>query len=223
MCAMCPTASCMPTCAALPMRCCRRASRRAIAWSSTCRWPPRLSWRCRPVRASAPSTPSYSAVSRRCHSRIASRMRPPCCSSLPTAAGAVARRWNSSRRRTRRCRWAARACARSSCSSAPARTSTCIRAAMCGGTTSSKASRRSANPSGSTPNIRCSCCTPPDPRASPRASSIRARAIYSAPSSPASGCSISTMTMCSGAPPTSAGSPATATWRTDRWPRAPPS
>ena len=74
---------------------------------------------------------------------------------------------------------------------------------------------------GSTPNIRCSCSIPPAPRASPRASSIRARAICSARSSPASGCSICAMTMSSGVPPMSAGSPATATSPTGRWPPAP--
>ena len=146
--------------------------------------------------------------------------------------GADHRRWRLARRQGRRAQGSRRqgavaglprASARSSCSSAPARTCTCIRGAISGGTTSSRASRRSASPCGSMPSIRCSCCTPRAPPASPRASSIRAPAIYSAPSSPASGCSTSTTTTSSGAPPTSAGSPATATSPTARWRPARPS
>ena len=53
-----------------------------------------------------------------------------------------------------------------------------------------RASRRAASRCGSTPSTRCSCSTRPARPASPRASSTPAPATCSAPSSPASGCSI---------------------------------
>ena len=83
--------------------------------------------------------------------------------------------------------------------------------------------RPSTRPRPSTPSIRCSSSTRRAPPASPRASCTRAAATSPRPRSRTSTCSTCTpRPTCTGAPPTSAGSPGTPTWSTARSRTVPP-
>lgn len=69
---------------------------------------------------------------------------------------------------------------------------------------------------------RCSSCTPPVPPASPRACCTPPPATCCMRPTPMRQCSTCARTTSTGAPPTWAGSPVTATSCTARWPTAPP-
>ncbi len=99
-----PTSSFIAKSAASPMSSSETASRRATASSSTCRWCPKPPLPCSPARASAPCTRSCSAGSARNPSPTASRIRRPSWSSPPTAASGAARSCRSRRTWTKRSR-----------------------------------------------------------------------------------------------------------------------
>ena len=107
----------------------------------------------------------------------------------------------------------------SSCA-APATTSISRKAATSGGTASWNTSRPIVPPKKWTAKRRFLYFTPAARRASPRASCTPPAVICSAPSSPPASSSICATKMSIGVPPTSAGSPATATSCTARWPTA---
>ena len=110
---------------------------------------------------------SSSAASRRSPCATGSTTPSPSSSSPPTAAGGAGRSCRSRRTPTRRSR-SAPTSAPSSSSSAPASRSTCRPAATSGGTTSSRASSRSARPSRWTPRTCSTCSTPPGSTGKPK-------------------------------------------------------
>ncbi len=107
---------------------------------------------------------------------------------------------------------------RSSSAGSASERATWSRAATTGGTTSSIARIRSARPSRSTASSSCTCSTPRARRPSRRGSSTPRPATCWAPRTPTRSSSTSSPTTSTGARPISAGSPATATSSTARWP-----